>query len=121
MATQLKKPVHREANRVRATKNGRIESAGSSDFMPMGAKPVIVSLLPNDCFQWRVKGTKTVYTAHLSTIMSIAQAVTIYDDYQRKLERKKLEKSAGYRVRKVRKPGNPPLASMLRKLHGAIC
>lgn len=119
MATQLNKPVHREANRVRAAKNGRIESGNG--FMPMGARPVIVSLLPNDCFQWRVKGTKTVYTAHLSTIMSITQAITIYEDYSKKVEHNKIKKKAGYRVRKVKKPGNPSLASMLRKLHNVVC
>lgn len=118
MATELKKAVHREANRVRATKNGRIETGG--DFVPMGARPVIVSLLPNDCFQWRAKGTKTTYTAHLSTLMYIAQAVTIYDDYTKKLDAYKARKSLNQRTRKPKKPSNIPLANMLRKLHGTV-
>ena len=124
MATELKKPVHRVLNRVKATIKGRMEVPDKSGFITAQAREVIVSLLPSDTISFRVKGTskqKRSYTAPLSTVMMFAQAMTFYDEYNEAMRRYKLKRDAGYRnVRKPRKPNHPHISAMLRRLHGSV-
>lgn len=121
MATQLKKTVNRQLNRVKATKQGRIELPDKSGFITAMAREVIVSLQPSDVIEFRVKGTQRKYGVHLSTAMMLAQAMTFHEQYQEALRLYNLQKSAGYKhKRKPRKPNHPHIASMLRKLYGAV-
>lgn len=121
MATLLKKEVHRELNRVKATKRGRIELPDKSGFITMEARAVIASLLPSDMIRFRVKGTQKTYNAPLSTVMMFAQAMSFYDEYNEAVRVYNLHKSAGYkRKRKPKKPNHPHIGSMLRKLHSIV-
>lgn len=122
MATLLKKEVRRELNRVHAMKNGRIELPDKFEFLPAGARKVVVSLMPpHDMIQFRVKGTQRKYRALLSTVMMFAQAMSFYDEYTEAVRVYNLQKSAGYkRLRKPKKPNHPHIATMLRRLHGAV-
>lgn len=121
MATKLNKPVHRQANRVMATKTGRIEMPDKVGFVPCGAREVVVTLLPSDEIMFRVKGTRTTYSIHIATAMSIAQAVTFYEEWKRKNEHYQLKKKAGYkRMRRPRRPSHPGAASMLRRLYAMV-
>ena len=123
MAIKLEKPIHRKLNRVKATIKGRIELPDKSGFITAQAREVIVSLLPSDTIKFRVLGTgdKRAYTAPLSTVMMLAQAITFYDEYNEAMRVYNLHKSAGYkRKRKPRKPNHPHISAMLRKLHGAV-
>jgi len=108
MATKLKKTVNRELNRVKATKQGRIETPDKSGFIPMGAREVIVSLQPSDAIEFRVKGTQRKYSVPLATAMMLAQAMTFYDQYQESLRLYTLQKSAGHkRKRRPKKTSHP--------------
>lgn len=121
MATLLKKEVHRELNRVKATKRGRIELPDKLGFITAEARAVVASLLPSDTIQFRVKGTQKTYNAPLSTVMMFAQAMSFYDEYNEAMRIYNLHKSAGYkRKRKPKKPSHPHIASMLRRLHGIV-
>jgi|CXWL01.1.fsa_nt_gi hypothetical protein len=121
MATLLSKTVNRELNRVKATKRGRIELPDKSGFITADARAVVVSLLPSDIIQFRVKGTRKPYSAPLSTVMMFAQAMLFYDEYTEAMRVYNLQKSAGYkRKRKPKKPNHPHIASMLRRLHGVV-
>jgi hypothetical protein len=121
MATKLSKPVKRELNRVRATKNGRIEVPDKTGFITAEARPVVASLQPADIIEFRVKGTRRSYSAPLATVMMFAQAMTFYDEYNEAKRVYELHKSAGYkRKRKPRKPSHPHISAMLRRLHGAV-
>ena len=117
MATKLTKPVRRELSRVQATKRGRIEMPDRIGFVPVGCRPVIVSLLPNETIEFRVKNTRTRYIAHLATIMAVAQRITFYDAWMEKKRLYKLKKDAGHkRLRDPRKPHDPAMARFFRKL-----
>ena len=121
MATKLHKTVKRQLTRVRATKNGRIELPDKSNFIPMGAREVNVSLHPSDILEFQIKGTRQKYSVPLATAMMLAQAMTFYDQYQEALRIYNLHKSAGYkRKRRPKKSNHPHIAAMLRKLHGAV-
>jgi hypothetical protein len=118
--TNLNKPVHRVANRVKATKNGRIELPDGTGFISASARPVIVSLLPSDVLQFRIKGTQRRYKMHMATGMGVAQALELYQGYENRMEEYKKKKSAGYKVRKPTLPKNIPLGNYLRKVLRAI-
>ncbi len=121
MATLLKKPVRRELNRVRATKNGRIELPDKTGYVTMNARPVIVELSPADIIRFRVKGTQRRSEMHLATAMGIAQALTMYQNWESRVEEYKKKKAAGYRrLRKPTMPKNLPLGNYLRKVLRAI-
>lgn len=121
MATKLKKTVKRQLNRLRATKNGRIELSDTNGFIPVGAREVNVSLHPSDVLEFQIKGTRQKYSVPLSTAMMLAQAMTFYEQYQESKRLYDLQKSAGYkRKRKPRKPNHPHIAAMLRRLYGAV-
>src|SRR5258706_15420932 len=121
MATLLKKEVRREMNRVKATKNGRIEVPDKTGFITAGARPVVVSLHPSDTIEFRVKGTRRNFSAPLSTVMMFSQAMTFYDEYTEAMRVYKLRKDAGYkRLRKPRKPSHPHIEAMLRRLHSTV-
>lgn len=121
MATKLSKAVNRELNRVKATKNGRIEVPDKAGFITAEARPVVASLQPADIIEFRVKGTRRVYSAPLATVMMFTQAMTFYDEYNEAKRVYELHKNAGYkRKRKPRKPNHPHISAMLRRLHGVV-
>ncbi len=116
MATQLSKPIHRQLNRIRATKQGRIEIPDKANFITAAARPVIVSLLPSDELQWRVKKSSRKYRASLYTVMAVVQAITEVEQRQEKVARSKARKAIGKRTRKPKRVYNPHVAAVLRKL-----
>lgn len=118
--TPLLKPIHRVTTRLKATKNGRIEIADKTGFVSVSARPVVVSLLAAELIQFRVKGIKRTYKMHLGTAMGVAQALTIYQDWEDRVEQYKKKKAAGYNVRKPKMPKNVPLGNYLRKVLRAI-
>lgn len=121
MATLLRKPVSRELNRLKATKNGRIEVADKTGFITAGARPVIATLTPADTIKYRVKGTRTTYESSLELTFYLTQAVEFHNDYTERCRVYKLKKDAGYKgLKKPKKVCMPHIASMLRKLHGSI-
>lgn len=116
MATILTKPVSRELQRVRATKQGRIEIPDKTGFITAAARPVIITLLPSDELQWRVKGTVRKYRTSLSVLMMITQAITEVEFRQEKIARSKARKAIGKRTRRPKRVFNPHAASLLRRL-----
>jgi hypothetical protein len=121
MATKLHKPVSRELNRVKATKNGRIEIADKTGFITAGARSVIATMLPSDEMRFRIKGTRKTYTMSMFEIFCLTQGREAYNLKQERMRVYTLKKNAGYKH--LKKPKNvylPHVASMLRKLHGAV-
>ena len=121
MATKLKKPIKRELSRLQATKKGRIELPDKLGFIPVGCRNVIITLLPSEEIEFRVKGTQQKFIVHMMSVMALAQGVTFYNQWAERMRIYKLKKDAGHkRIRKPNKPSHPSVASMLRKLYSVV-
>lgn len=117
MATKIKNNIKRETSRMMATPKGRIEMPDKLGFVPVGVRPVIVTLTQAETIDFRVKGTKTTATLPLSSAMAMAQVMSGYEAYREKMETYNLKKKAGYkRLRKPQRPHFPHLAKFFSAL-----
>lgn len=59
-------------------------------------KNIIVTLIPGDMIEFRVKGTRTTYSTYLGHAFRLAQMLTIDSDYKKRMkeyhEKKKFRK-----------------------------
>ena len=98
MPTILKSKLSRETRYSRASKNGRL-----CDKHEQG-RPIIVELNPDETISFRVKGTKTRFTMHLTSAFELAKVNTIVQKHNDKMERYKTDKKLGMKRKKPKAP-----------------
>jgi hypothetical protein len=94
MAIKLLKPIKREM--LSREQNGKHRG-----------RAVIVELLPGDEIGFRVKGTRTQYTAYLGHCYRLALILTLEREYKEKYDAYLKAKKQGKRVRRPKRPQLP--------------
>lgn len=92
MATKLIKPVKREMLST-GLERGKNRN-----------RNIIVSLLPGDEIEFRMKGTRQSYTCYLGHCFRLAQALTLEQMFKERLKRYNEEKKFRSGLRKPKRP-----------------
>lgn len=98
MPTILKSKLSRETRYSRASKNGRL-----CDKFEQG-RPIIVELNPDETLSFRVKGTKTRFSMHITSAFELAKVNTIIQRHNNKMECYKTDKKLGLKRKKPKQP-----------------
>lgn len=70
-------------------------------------KPILVSLVPGDDLQFRIKGTRQIFSIYLGHCFRLAQISTYEAEYNQKLKDYKIKKAQGKRVKQIKRTTLP--------------
>lgn len=110
-------------NKHRKNKDGRLVPiciARETDVIEVYGKhrgrKIIVELLSGDQIRFRIKGTQQSFTSHIALLYTIAKVVEMDAQYRDSVEKYQLNRKAGKRVRKPKKPFYPVASKYLKAL-----
>lgn len=96
MATKLTKPVVREMLSGAEMSRGKYAN-----------RAILVSLLPGDEVEFRIKGTRQRFSVYLGHCFRLAQILTLESQYKDKVKAYQERKKSGARAIRPRKPMLP--------------